>query len=376
MAAGRRSGLLAASVLMAGIAGCGTRPEMATPQLSPADARALIVRLLPSNLSDAGGWAMDLYAAFSAMQLAVTPQNVCSVVAVTEQESGFVVDPVVPNLAKIAWGQIDAQAEQLRVPKSLLRAVLKAPSSSGKSYAARIDAARTERELSDIFEDLIARMPMGERLFGNRNPVRTGGPMQVSIAFAQEHAQRRPYPYLAEGGLRREVFTRRGGLYFGIAHLLDYPASYDAPRFRFADFNAGHYASRNAAFQNALTLASGIPLELDGDLLRYGAPLDQPGATERAARVLGQRLHLSDRAIRGDLEQGRKHGFEDTRLYERVFELADALEGKPVPRAMVPRIRLESPKITRKLTTQWFADRVQTRYQRCMSRSPGAARGA
>ena len=33
---------------------------------------------------------------------------------------------------------------------------------------------------------------------------------------------------------------------------------------------------------------------------------------------------------------------------------------------MVPSIQLGSPKITRKLTTAWFATRVDVRYQRCM----------
>jgi len=46
--------------------------------------------------------------------------------------------------------------------------------------------------------------------------------------------------------------------------------------------------------------------------------------------------------------------------------LADARAGKPLPRAMVPSIQLDSPKITRKLTTAWFATRVDDRYQRCM----------
>lgn len=363
-------GLTLASLAL--VAGCGSTPRSTGPPVHPDQARALIMRLMPPAVADAQGWATDIHAAFSAMEIAPTPVNVCSVVAVTEQESGFKVDPEVAGLSKIAWREIKTQADRVNLPMAVVRALLKAPSSDGKSYAARIDAARTERELSAIFDDLVARIPLGQRFFGGRNPVRTGGPMQVSIAFAQEHVQRRPYPYRMEAGLRNEVFTRRGGLYFGTAHLLDYPARYDAPIFRFADFNAGHYASRNAGFQNALAIASGIPLELDGDLLRYGAPKSDPGTTERAARVLAKRLDLSHAAIRNALEKGRTSEFEETRLYQRVFELADQINGKPAPRAMLPGIELRSPKITRKLTTAWFARRVQQRYERCLERAAGS----
>ena len=112
----------------------------------------------------------------------------------------------------------------------------------------------------------IAQVPLGQRFFSGYNPVRTGGPMQVSIDFAESQVKQRSYPYRLTGSVRDEVFTRRGGLYFGIAHLLDYPAGYDQPLYRFADFNAGQYASRNAAFQNAVSVVSGIKLDLDGDL--------------------------------------------------------------------------------------------------------------
>ncbi|MGZ9058878.1 MAG: DUF1615 family protein [Burkholderiaceae bacterium] len=40
-----------------------------------------------------------------------------------------------------------------------------------------------------------------------------------------------------------------------------------------------------------------------------------------------------------------------------------------MPRAVLPNIKLKSPKITRNLTTEWFARRVDDRYQRCVART-------
>ena len=186
------------------------------------------------------------------------------------------------------------------------------------------------------------------------------------MPIAQRHA--RGYPYTTEASIRHEVFSRRGGLYFGIKHLLDYPADYPRPLYRFADFNAGWYASRNAAFQNAVSVASGLPLALDGDVLQPAAPFDAPGQTERALRTLSRRLGLDERDIRRALERGGSDAFERLPLYARVFDLAERKSRKPLPRALVPGIALHSAKITRKLTTAWFADRVDGRYQACLRR--------
>ncbi len=158
-------------------------------------------------------------------------------------------------------------------------------------------------------------------------------------------------------------------MYFGIAHLLGYPVSYTDPLYRFADFNAGWYASRNAAFQHAVSRASGISLALDGDLILPGSIM--PGSTELAVRTLGKSLGMRNPTIRDQLEQGDSLGFEDSKLYKRVFELAEQAEGKALPRAVLPGIVLKSPKITRNLTTAWFAKRVDERYQRCMARASG-----
>ena len=53
----------------------------------------------------------------------------------------------------------------------------------------------------------------------------------------------------------------------------------------------------------------------------------------------------------------------------KVFAMADRQQGKPLPRAVLPGITLQSPKITRTLTTAWFAKRVDERRQRCMNRA-------
>jgi hypothetical protein len=53
-----------------------------------------------------------------------------------------------------------------------------------------------------------------------------------------------------------------------------------------------------------------------------------------------------------------------------MYALADRALGKPAPRAVLPQIKLSSPKITRELTTDWFANRVQSRFEQCMQRIP------
>lgn len=335
--------------------------------------RAQLVELLPQSLADREGWAADIQVAFQALRIPPSTENLCAALAVTEQESGFKVDPAVPNLGRIAREEIERRAARLRIPKLAVAAALELRAGGNLTYAARLAAVRSERELSELFERFIDQVPLGQRLFGRANPVRTGGPMQVSIAFAEAHARWHGYPYASERSIRQEVFTRRGGLYFGIAHLLGYPNSYERHLYRFADFNAGWYASRNAAFQAAVAAVTGIPLALDGDLILPAPRLGEAriGATEVAVRSLGPAIGLDDDAIRRALERGDRADFEETELYQRVFALAEQRAGKPLPRAVIPNIRLQSPKITRRLTTEWFATRVQGRYQRCVNKAFG-----
>lgn len=345
---------------------CASEAPSPAPVVSPADAHALIEQSLPHGVPDRGGWTADMYAAFTVLTVTPTRENICAVVAVIEQESGFHVDPMIPGLGAIARREIERRADRAHVPQMIVDGVLQLKSSDGRTYGERIDKARTEKELSDVYEDLIASVPLGTTLFAERNPIRTRGPMQVNIAFAEQFAAVSPYPYPVKSSIADEVFTRRGSLYFGIAHLLDYRAPYGEYLYRFADFNAGQYASRNAAFQNAVGLASGIPIDADGALLPHDADVNSPGVTELAVRALGARLRMSDSAIHKALSEGRTKDFETTPLYQRVFAIADQTLGRQAPRALVPQIRLLSPKIKRSLTTDWYAHRVDARFKRCL----------
>ena len=345
----------------------------APPAPSPVgpQGQALVMQLLPPVVTrDRAGWAADIAGAFAALRLTPSAENYCAAIAVIEQESTFQADPTVPGLPKIVWREIETRRAKYMIPKVALDAALSKPSPTGRSYKQRIDALRTEREMSELFGDMIDELPGGKLLLSGYNPVRTGGPMQVSVAYAEEHARSKPYA-TGKGTLREAVFTRRGGLYFGIAHLLDYPAPYRDPLYRFADFNAGHYSSRNAAFQQAVASLSGRPLVLDGDLLSYvnGVPSAASSGTQRAVLSLSRKLDLSHDEIQAGLRQEKEESFYRTKVYQRVFALADTAAGRPVARETVPRIDLKSPKIRSKITTGWFADRVKMRYGHCMNRA-------
>jgi len=390
-----RAGAAALLLLVAILAGCaGTGEQAPTTRLprdlaqplpggvAPASAeapstereiRAMVTRLILATTKDRSGWADDLHNAFSSLALPHAPQVYCAAIAIIEQESSFQVDPVVPGLPDIVWRELEQRGGKYGVPRLLISAAMLKTSPDGRSYSQRIAALKSEKQLNALFEDMIAELPAGKTLFAGYNPVRTGGPMQVSIAFAEEFAREKAYPYPVNRSIRDEVFTRRGGLYFGSAILLDYPAPYDDVVYRFADFNAGRYSSRNAAFQAALAKASGKPMTLDGDLLRYkdGKPLEQPSEVEAALQGLSGKLRLSPREIRRDLLLEKTAAFGQSPLYFRLFAVAEQATGGAVPRQAMPQIDLKGPKITRKLTTEWFARRVEGRYRNCLARAGG-----
>lgn len=187
----------------------------------------------------------------------------------------------------------------MHIPLFVVHTALKINSPTGKSYSERPDTVKTENSLARSLMILSTWYRWGRRYLVRLIrciPVgrcRSASPLLSSMPAATRGKWREP--------CAGEVFSRRGGLWFGTYHLLNYPANYSAPIFRFADFNAGWYASRNAAFQNAVSKASGVKLAMDGDLILYGS--SEPGKTELAVRKLAGKLDMSESEIRRQLQK-------------------------------------------------------------------------
>src|SRR3984893_11465346 len=136
---------------------CAT--ERPGPRTGAADAHTLSERSFPGSVSDRPGGTDDIQAGFTSQQIEPTQQNICAVVAVIEQESNFHVNPIIPGLPAIAWKEIHARAEHSGVPWMLVHGALALKSPTGRTYGERIDQARTEKDLSDIYEDFIGSVP-------------------------------------------------------------------------------------------------------------------------------------------------------------------------------------------------------------------------
>jgi hypothetical protein len=337
--------------------------------------RALAVHAVPATVRDRSGWVDDIGISFAALGIPALPHKVCALAAVVEQESGWQADPPVANLPRIARTELEKRRAAYGIPKPVFDLALMKSSPDGRSYRDRLDSLRTERELSALYDDIVGEIPFGAKLLGDRNPVRTGGATQVSIDWAAAHMREQRYPWPNAGTARQEVFRRRGALYFGAAMLLDYPVSYNRMLYRFADYNAGRYASRNAALQTLLGQLTGRAVVPDGDLLRYrdGQPLparSDPSQAYTAALQLADDLGLSASRIDADLRLEKQADFERSPTYTRLWQLAErrGIVAANAERARVPDIALQSPKISRPLTTAWFAERCETRYRACLAR--------
>ena len=193
------------------------------------------------------------------------------------------------------------------------------------------------------------------------------------MRFAVEHSQEHSKDERPEAEVREELYTRAGGVRYGTARLLGYEAAYAQPLYRFADYNAGAYSSRNAALQAQVSELMRLPLTKDGDLLLYdaqGEPRDEDSRSLAALLAFRSRHapELSERRVRRDVLLEKQARFEETDTWRAVKQTYERVLHKRPEYAQLPEVVIRSPKLSRERTTEWYARSVDQRFQRCMAR--------
>ena len=363
----------------------GKEPEMEAEQIK---------KVIPARVNDRQSWAQDIFDIMQELSIPKTKQNVCSVVAVVDQESNFVADPTVPGLGEKAVQEINSRLKEKFEAKlgetiggtvaEYFEDVLKNQPSPKNNYMSQMRKVKTERELDLLYRQIFDYMSkhyhvsaltgaaklVGQDIGEKMNPITTLGSMQVHINYAKEH--KRQSGSIAE--LRNDLYTQYGGLYYGIHRLMKYPADYDKAIYRFADYNSGMYSSRNAGFQRMLNAMTKTEISLDGDLLLYTKNGDIKATQSQTEKELiaifaQNNILVTPRQIRSDLKKEKEKKFEDTQTYLAVQKLYQNKTQKEPIYATMPQVVISGPKLSRDYNTNWFASRVNGRYETCMQRA-------
>lgn len=344
---------------------------------------AITARVRP-DVSRADVWALAVRDALRAAGQPVDPSHVCQVLAVIEQESGYESDPAVPGLAGMVEAGLEAEVSQrlgLLGPSAMATLLDVEPEGSERTFRQRLREVTTERDVDELFQALVAhhegKAPavakavrlVAPRLQERLNPITTAGSMQVKVAYALEHPVSKGR---SPDAVRASMYEVDGGVLYGTLRLFD-TADYAEPLHRFADFNAGPYASRNAALQDQLASLTGRELAADGDLLVYDrrgrAVREQVGESHGAAMAYAVSRGLDPEHVARELTLEKSSELEQTSIWVSIQSDWSAVHGHaPPPYARVPSVTLDSPKLRGTWTTALFAERVQRRFEACLAR--------
>lgn len=353
-----------------------------------------IRKLIPARVNDRGSWAQDIYSITENLKIPNSKENICSIIAVVDQESNFVANPNVPGLGQKAVKEVSSRLQEKFEAKlgetlggplaSYFNDVLQNQPSPDNNYLKQMSKVKNEQELDVLYREIFDYMSkhyhvsaltgaaklVGQDFAEKMNPITTLGSMQVHINYAKAHKR----SAMSNNELRDDLYTQYGGLYYGIHRLMLYPAAYDKAIYRFADYNSGMYSSRNAAVQKMINQLTDTDLSLDGDLLSYdknGDPLPSATSTEKAITNLfiSNKILITARQLRNDLKKEKDADFEKTQTYIAISKLYKEKTGKDPIYAIMPEVVISGPKLSRDYNTNWYASRVNGRYDTCMQRA-------
>ena len=378
------------------VAACAS-PKIIPLPGAPADLATLpvqlsateITQLIPARIAGREAWAKEIAAALRAHKIDPSAPSVCAVVAVIAQESGFHANPVVPGLAPMVKERLEEYSHTLGplgppIMKQFLQG--RAPSTE-MTFEQRLSQVETERDLDRIFRDLLSYYHHGypsayavanatgsllaSTPLAALNPITTAGSMQVSVQFSEAWARSHR---VASENVRDSLYTLPGGVFYGSLRLLGYQAGYSQMLYRFADYNAGMYASRNSALQKQLSALTKLPLDFDGDFLEYTKSGEAAGRETHSLKALHTFIRqfpsrLTNESIRDDLNKEKSPEFEQTLTYRTLRQTYRRVIGENPPYAQLPVIQLSSPKLKKSMSSASYAQAVNGRYGHCLKQA-------
>jgi len=314
-------------------------------------------------------WAKAIKESLEELGQPVDKEHVSAVCAVISQVSAFSISPKNSRMASILRKKIKA-AESNEVLRLVIETRLDQRASNGKSFRENIDSIQSELDFEKWYDEFTSASITKPILLVLKKDasdlITTAGSMQVSVKFAEKYPKK---PRNAGGGSVRDMlYTCKGGVFYGTAYLLDYKRNYDDWKYVFADFNAGHYSSRNAGFQKMLARLTRRTVVTDGDLLSYENGKATPSVTfvTFVNFLKNKGIEFDEKRVLKDFSKEKSYDFEQTWSYKTLAEMYKKRYGRQIY-AVLPDIPLDSPKfVSKNLSTKWFANRVKERYNRCM----------
>lgn len=353
-----------------------------------------IRQLIPNRVNDRQSWAQDIFDITEELKIPRSKDHICTIIAIVDQESNFVANPNVPGLGTKAVAEVSTRLKEKFEDKlgvtlggpiaDYFEQVLKNQPSPEDNYLKQMSRVKNEEQLDVLYRQIFDYMSkhyhvsaltgaaklVGQDFAEKLNPITTLGSMQVHINYAKENKR----SSMGINALRDDLYTQYGGLYYGIHRLMMYPANYDKPIYRFADYNSGMYSSRNAAFQKMVNKVADVDLTLDGDLLSYDKNGDiRPATTDTETALITlfsqNNVLVTARQLRNDLKKEKEKAFEKTQTYTAVAKIYKEKTGKDAIYAIMPEVIISGPKLSRDYNTNWYASRVNGRYETCMQRA-------
>ena len=127
-------------------------------------------RIIPTRVKDRQSWAQDIFDISKQLGIPQTKQNMCTIIAVVDQESNFHADPEVAGLGAKAVKEVQERLHEKFTDKlgdtvggtmaEYFQEVLKTQPTPENNYLSQMRRVKTERQLDELYREIFDYMSL------------------------------------------------------------------------------------------------------------------------------------------------------------------------------------------------------------------------